>query len=99
LSRFSDNLYKLLKAHNADLKLQDVQSAMNTICSVVEQTEQPLSLSLYQYIIGILLQHNIITQLSDRYILHITDEFKDLYHEVFETHIEPRQNSIFNYEQ
>ena len=99
MSRFSDNLYKLLKAHNADLKLQDVQSAMNTICSVVEQTEQLLSLPLYQYIIGILLQHNIITQLSDRYILHITDEFKDLYHEVFETHIEPRQNSIFNYEQ
>jgi hypothetical protein len=75
---------------------------MNIICLVVEQvkqTEQPLSLSLYQYIIGILLQQNIITQLPSRYTLHITDEFKDFYHEVFETHIEPRQNSIFNYEQ
>jgi ppGpp synthetase/RelA/SpoT-type nucleotidyltranferase len=102
LSRFSDNLYKLLKAHNADLKLENVQSAMNIICSVVEQvkrTEQPLSLSLYQYIIGILLQQNIITQLPSLYTLHITDEFKDFYHEVFETYIQSGQNSIFNYEQ
>ena len=76
MSRFSDNLYKLLKANNTDLKLEDVQLAMNIICSVVEQvkqTEQPLSLSLYQYIIGILLQQNITTQLPSLYTLHITD--------------------------
>jgi hypothetical protein len=47
----------------------------------------------------VLLQQNIITQLPSLYTLHITDEFKDFYHEVFETYIQSGQNSIFNYEQ
>lgn len=92
MSRFCDNLYRLIV--NAGQE-KNIKQIMKQIVREVQSTptnQIPLSLSLFQYFLGILIDKKIIEPPIDNYHCHITDELKTLYPSI-ETNID----SIFLY--
>jgi len=79
LSRFSDNLYSILRdihfEHNVKTVLDLIEYEINT--SGVDLF--PKSISLLQYCIAVLFSNNIIKAPFGNYIFHITSELLDLY--------------------
>lgn len=92
MSRFCDNLYRLIV--NAG-KEKDIKQIIKQIATEIQSTPNskiPLSLSLFQYFLAILITKNIIEPPIKNYHWHITDELKTLYPSIA-TNI----NSIFLY--
>lgn len=93
LSRFCDNLYRILFSAG---KEENIQESLDCIKSVINRTSNkkiPRSISLLQYFLAILVENEIITLPLPDYSCHITEELITLY-PVFES-----PNSIsFDYE-
>jgi ppGpp synthetase/RelA/SpoT-type nucleotidyltranferase len=93
LSRFCDNLYRILVSAGKD---ENIQESLDCIKSVINRTSTkkiPRSISLLQYFFAILVENQIITLPLPNYSCHITQELITLY-PFFDT-----QNSIsFDYE-
>jgi hypothetical protein len=92
MSRFCDNLYRLLISIATE---KDINKIIKQIVQKVQSTKKnkiPLSISLFQYFIAILVSEKIIDPSSSEYYWHITQETIDLY-PVLKT-----INSTFKYE-
>ena len=81
MSRFCDNLYRLLINVVEEKKIQEkaknvIQKIQSTKTSLI-----PRSISLFQYFISILISDKIIDVSTNTYYFHITKEVIDLYPE------------------
>jgi ppGpp synthetase/RelA/SpoT-type nucleotidyltranferase len=79
LSRFCDNLYRILVSAGKD---ENIEESLKCIKSVVNKTSAkqfPRSISLLQYFFAILVEHKIITLPLPNYACHITQELITLY--------------------
>lgn len=79
MSRFCDNLYRLLINVVEEKKIQEkaknvIQKIQSTKTSLI-----PRSISLFQYFISILISDKIIDVSTNKYYFHITKEVIDLY--------------------
>jgi ppGpp synthetase/RelA/SpoT-type nucleotidyltranferase len=92
MSRFCDNLYCLLINI---VKEKDINNLVKQITRKIQSAKKnqiPLSISLFQYFIAILISEKIIDTSTSKYYWHITQEVIDLY-PVLKT-----INSTFKYE-
>lgn len=94
MTRFCDNLYQLLK--NSGKDDQDIKNnIMKIIKNKIQSTKKnqiPRSISLFQYLLAILIDHKIIEPSINKYYFHITEEFNLLY-----PSIQANSDSIFLY--
>lgn len=93
MSRFCDNLYRLLISADKDEK--DIKGIMKQIAKRINSTtinKIPLSISLFQYFFAILIDTEIIEPPINNYHCHVTQELCSLYPSI-QTNI----NSIFLY--
>ncbi|MGB3532826.1 MAG: hypothetical protein WBA13_04845 [Microcoleaceae cyanobacterium] len=93
MSRFCDNLYQILKKagkEDKDIK-KIIQEITNTI-NLTRNNQIPRSISLFQYILALLIEKQIIKPNLEKYNFHITDEFKALY-----PSIQMNSDYIFSY--
>ncbi|MCP2727575.1 hypothetical protein [Limnofasciculus baicalensis] len=93
MNRFCDNLYRLMISAQKEEK--DLKNIMKQIKTEIESTKIntiPLSISLFQYFLAILVSKQIIEPPTQNYYCHITEEFSSLYPSI-QTNI----NSIFLY--
>lgn len=79
MSRFCDNLYRLLINVVEEKKIKEkakkvIQKIQSTKTSLI-----PRSISLFQYFISILISDKIIDVSTNKYYFHITKEVIDLY--------------------
>ncbi|MBJ7900734.1 MAG: hypothetical protein GC158_12640 [Cyanobacteria bacterium RI_101] len=99
LSRLIDNLYQLIQALNPNLKPSDIAPVIQKIRGALAIAKPSLSLSLYQYLVGILLLEETNIERLQNHCLHVTDEFKDIYPDVFAQLCQIEILSFFDYEQ
>lgn len=93
MSRFCDNLYYLLS--NVTEK-PDIKSTIKQIITKIQSTKTnqiPLSISLFQYFIAILVDNKIVTNSIEKYYWNITQEVVTLYPSLKEV------SSIFEYDE
>jgi ppGpp synthetase/RelA/SpoT-type nucleotidyltranferase len=94
MSRLCNNLYSLLI--NADKEEKDIKKIFKQLTIKInsEKTRKiPLSISLFQYFLAILISDKIIEAPKGKYYCHITNEFCILY-----PTIKVNNNSIFLYD-
>lgn len=80
MSRFCNNLYHLLSQTIPDN--HQIKKAIKQVIKVIQSTKNtqvPLSISLFQYFVAILVDHKIIEPSTQKYYWHITKEVVDLY--------------------
>lgn len=94
MTRFCDNLYRLLDArNNKETRESDI---VNELVKEIKSTPTkriPRSISLFQYCFAILIDKEIIGLPIKNYYCHITDELKTLY-----PNIDTDYTCIFQYE-
>ena len=79
MNRFCDNLYRLL------IKIIPEKKIKNSIKAIIQKIQQtnksqiPLSISLFQYFVAILISEEIIKFPIEKYYCHITQEVTTLY--------------------
>ena len=77
MNRFCDNLYRLVVAGDKEINNQEIQKIITLIKTEVQATsfaQIPRSLSLFQYLLTILIRNKIVEFPIDKYYYHITDE-------------------------
>ena len=93
MSRFCDNLYYLLIKTIPD---NQIKKAIKQFVEVIQSTKNnqvPLSISLFQYFVAVLIENQIIQAPTQKYYWHITKEVIDLYPSL------KNVNSLFEYEE
>ncbi|MEB3342164.1 hypothetical protein [Okeania sp.] len=94
MSRFCDNLYRLLINVVEEQQIQEKVKAVIQKIQSTKTNQIPLSISLFQYFISILISEKIMIDSSiNRYYWHITQEVITLYPELNNI------NSTFDYEE
>ena len=79
LNRFCDNLLRLLPQDDRQNKVKEVIKIIENEVKTTQTNLIPLSISLFQYFLAILVQKEIIKITIDKYHFHITQEFELLY--------------------
>lgn len=79
ISRFCDNLYRLLVNVGQEDNIKKIIKQITIKVQSTQINQIPLSISLFQYFIAILISENIITSSASKYHWHITQEAIDLY--------------------
>ncbi len=93
MTRFCDNLYRLMiSAQKEEKDLKNIMKQIKTEIESIKINTIPLSISLFQYFLAILVSKQIIEPPIQNYYCHITEEFSSLYPSI-QTNI----NSIFLY--
>lgn len=93
MSRFCNNLYDLIISAGKDEK--DIKGILKQVTKIINSTSIktiPLSISLFQYFLAILIDTEIIESPISNYNCHITQELCSLY-----PSIQAKINSIFLY--
>ena len=79
MSRFADNLYRL---HISIKQEENIKKNIKHITSKIQSIKKnkiPLSLSLFQYFVAILVEDKIIKDFPEKYNWHITKEAISLF--------------------
>ena len=79
MNRFCDNLYHIL---TKTISEKDIKNVIQQIIHEIQSTKSnqiPLSISLFQYFISILISNEIIETSTEKYYWHITQEVINLY--------------------
>lgn len=92
MSRFCDNLYRLIVNAGKEKNIKQIMKQIVREVQSIPTNQIPLSISLFQYFLAILIDKKIIEPPIDNYHWHITDELKTLY-----PFIETNIDSIFLY--
>lgn len=91
LSRFCDNFYRMLKGAGKD---NEIRQALKTLQSnLPTANEFPRSISLLQFVLGVLTEKGFLTSPLADYFCHVTPELLQLYPSV------KQYTKIFNYDQ
>ena len=92
MTRFCDNLYRILASAKKENNIQDVIKCIKQNINSTPTKQIPLSISLWQYFIAILVESKIIQFPLQEYYFHISDELITLYPKCFEN-----VNLVFRY--
>jgi ppGpp synthetase/RelA/SpoT-type nucleotidyltranferase len=93
MTRFCDNVYRILSSAEKEKNMQDVITCIKQKINSTPSKQIPLSLSLLQYFIAILVENQVIKFPLPKYYFHVTDELITLYPKCFEKNA----NSTFQY--
>lgn len=83
ITRFCDNLYSILASAGKEDKVQEVIKCIKGKVHATPSKQMPLSISLLQYFLAILVDNKIIILPLEKYYSHITDELITLYPNCF----------------
>jgi len=92
LSRFCDNIYSLLKANNKVERISEFISFISSQLNILTSETIPRSISLFQLMLGILVDAGFILELSEQLTYHVTPELVNLFPKSAHIH------STFDYE-
>lgn len=92
MSRFCDNLYSILVSTEKENEMQQVIKCITKKVNSTPSKQIPLSLSLLQYFLAILVEDKIIILPVKNYYCHITEELITLYPNFF-----GNNDSVFQY--
>ena len=93
MTRFCDNLYRVLVSAGKEDKVQDVIKCIRGRVNSTPSRQIPRSISLLQYFLAILVENKIIVLPLNNYCFHITEELITLYPNCFS-----RMDSAFKYD-
>lgn len=93
MTRFCDNLYGILVRAGKEDKVQEVIKCIKNKINSTPSKQIPLSISLLQYFLAILVEAEIIILPLDKYYFHITSELLTLY-PIFQNNVD----LIFQYD-
>ena len=93
MSRFCDNLYRLLINAVEEKQIKKVVKQVTQKIQSTKTNQIPRSISLFQYFISLLLSEGIIDASINRYYWHVTQEVVSLYPNL------KNINSTFEYEE
>lgn len=79
MSRFCDNLYRLLIEIASEKDIKKIFKKIKRKIQTTKTNQIPLSISLFQYFVAILISDKIIEGSIEKYYWHITQEVTTLY--------------------
>jgi hypothetical protein len=79
MSRFCENLYRLLVNTGQEKDVKNLIKQIVKKISLTKTNQIPLSLSLFQYFVAILISDEMIKPSTEKYYWHITQEVITLY--------------------
>ncbi|MBD1921305.1 hypothetical protein H6F77_09395 [Microcoleus sp. FACHB-831] len=83
ITRFCDNLYSILASAGKEDKVQEVIKCIREKVQATPTNKIPLSISLLQYFLAILVDNKIIILPLEKYYYHITEQLITLYPNCF----------------